>query len=67
MWREAVWKNGRKKLTGRWYYCWAGDYFVVRLDPECSIRHKFLNSEFRVYDESPEFGRWKLVRDQAPS
>ena len=61
--RKAVWKKGNKKLTGSWYYNWAGDYFHIILDIEGktgSINNKFASYNFKVYGEHPEFNGWKL-------
>lgn len=57
---NATWKNGRKKLTGSWSYNWAGDYFLVTLDKRDEITGQ--PRQFRIYDEHPEWGKWKLVR-----
>lgn len=61
MWKDGIWRKGNKKLTGRWIYNWAGDHFWVHIDgkdPETGLERRV----FKVYDDHPEFGEWKLER-----
>lgn len=63
---NAVWRKGRKKITGSWSYNWATDSFYISLKPS---RHTqtFLNHKFVVCDDEPEFSGWKLNRPKNAS
>lgn len=61
MWNEATWVNGKKKLKGRWYYSWGPNKFWISLDSKDPITGEF--RRFDVYGDSPEWGKWKLVRE----
>lgn len=58
----VAWTNGKRRVTGRWTYHWASDRFVVELDqrdritgqPKCIV----------IAGDSPEWGNWKLEREE---
>jgi hypothetical protein len=58
---EAKWQNGRRTVAGRWSYYRPGDFFVVELDQ----RDRTLGTRtktFTVHGDTPEWGRFRLVR-----
>lgn len=61
--KEATWKNGRKRIKGRWYYNWAADRFFIQLDVKDRITSSSVK-EFSVSGEHPEWGNWKLVKER---
>jgi len=61
MWNDAIWKNGRKTLRGRWRYYWAGDYFIIHIDGKDNVTGRS-REPFLCYNDSPEWGKWKLQR-----
>ena len=59
MTREGIWKKGRKKLTGKWYYNWAADCFWICIDgkdPGTGLDRGW----FQVHGDSPDFNGWEL-------
>jgi len=60
MWKKATWKNGKKKITGKWRYEYYTDSFWIWLDgkdPETERQRE----PFNVHNEEPNFGNWKLI------
>lgn len=57
---EAVWVNGKRRVTGRWRYNWASDLFHIELDQ----RDRVTGSTrcFTAGGDVPEWGNWKRVR-----
>lgn len=57
---HGIWRNGKRTVTGCWFYDETGDTFVVELDSydriTGTLRRKI------VYGDSPEWGNWKLER-----
>jgi len=60
--KKATWVNGKKKVTGFWCYNWSADNFTIELDSKDRITGQ--QRVFRVYDDTPEWGNWKLVREK---
>lgn len=61
--REAQWTNGKRTVSGRWSYYWAGDFFTVELDQRDRTTGERTKT-FRVYGDSPEWGKFRLVKNQ---
>jgi hypothetical protein len=61
--RDGKWTNGKETETGRWVYNWAADNFTISLDSRDPITGR--PRTFIVYGDSPEWGKWKLVREEA--
>ncbi len=59
--KTGTWTDGKRTESGRWDYCWGGDYFVVILDSRDPVTG--MPRQFRVYDDHPEWGNFKLVRE----
>jgi len=59
---KAKWINGKKTLTGQWSYNWASDSFYISLNSKDRITGE--NRSFRVTGDKPEWGNWKLVKEQ---
>lgn len=62
--KNAKWKNIKTKkiITGSWTYNWSGNYFFISLDKREPISG--MPIEFKIYDEHPEWGNWKLIRNE---
>jgi hypothetical protein len=60
--KKATWKNGERKITGRWRYIWHRDCFHIILDKKDSITG--LRKELYTHLDSPEWGKWKLVKHE---
>lgn len=61
--RQAQWTNGKKTISGRWHYFRPGDFFIIELDQSDRTTGQKTKT-FRVYGEFPEWGNFKLVRDE---
>jgi hypothetical protein len=61
---EAIWKNGDRRVRGRWSYNWAADRFYVVLDSKDRITG--MKREMCIAGDTPEWGGWRLVRERAP-
>lgn len=60
--KQAIWSDGQNIISGSWVYNWAGNYFTIYLDgndPETGLRRQ----PFRIYDDHPEFGKWKRINE----
>ena len=59
VWTYAVWVNTRTHNTrsGRWYYYWPSDRFVVEIK---GLPRKSIDGE------RPEYGNWKCIKDNPP-
>jgi len=57
---SATWSNGKRAVSGTWDYYWAGDYFSITLASKDRVTGE--QRSFRVYGDSPEWGKWKLDR-----
>jgi hypothetical protein len=63
--RHTTWTNGKRTVKGCWNYYWASDCFVVTLfqrDRTTGASEK----TFRVYGDTPEWGNWKMQKENAP-
>lgn len=58
---EAQWTNGKRTVSGRWFYYRPGDFFSVELDQRDRTTGE-RTKIFRVYGDSPEWGKFRLVR-----
>jgi hypothetical protein len=59
VYKKATWKNGNKKVTGKWTYDWASDQFIIFLDsvdPVTGASRKVVTG-----GDHPEWGNWKKV------
>lgn len=56
--RSAKWTNGKTTRDGWYEYYWPGDFFWVKAGSE-TVR--------KVYRDEPEWGEWRLVRDEQPA
>lgn len=55
MLRPAKWTNGKTVRNGFYEFYWPGDFFWVW----------FGNAAARkVYNDTPEWGNWKLIREE---
>ena len=63
--KKGRWRNGDQVIDGHWQYNWASDTFSIRLDSRDPITG--LTRSFTVYGDEPEWGNWKLERDDAAS
>lgn len=61
MTNRGTWANGKRTVTGHWSYSWASDRFYITLDTKDRITGT--NKQVVTYGDSPEWGKWKLVRD----
>ena len=55
--REAVWRNGKRKVTGHWVYNRGSDTFLIILDSRDRITGQ--QRRFTVHGDTPEWGNWK--------
>lgn len=62
---EAVWQNGKRRVSGRYTYRWAADVFVVYLDSTDRITGAQRRLEVHSDRDYPEWGNWKLVKGDA--
>ena len=53
------WTNGKRTITGCWWYNWASDHFVICLNSRDHITGQL--RQFIHCGETPEWGNWKLV------
>jgi len=60
MFKEAVWINGKKEISGAWNYNWASDSFTISLNSKDRITGE--DRTFIVKGDSPEWGNWKLKK-----
>lgn len=56
-WKEAVWVNGKRRVTGRWLYNRASDRFAIELDQRDRVTR--CNKRLIVAGDAPEWGNWK--------
>jgi hypothetical protein len=54
--KTGMWTNGKRTITGVWNYHWPSDRFIVELK---AGRRKV------IAGEHPEWGNWKLVRQES--
>jgi hypothetical protein len=62
--KEAVWTNGKRRVTGRWEYLWQSDRFRIELDQRDSTTGQ--PKRFTVTGESPEWGNWRREQPNQP-
>lgn len=60
---RATWTNGKRSITGWWIYQWAAQRFYIELDSRDRITGQ--PRSFVTDNDTPEWGRWKLVRPAA--
>lgn len=56
--RRATWVNGKRRVTGSWFYNWNADRFVIIL-----YRNDRVTGQCRrivVAGDKPEWGNWRL-------
>lgn len=59
---EAKWSNGKTIIGGRWEYYRPSDKFFIEIYKKDSITGE-KTRKFSVYGDSPEWGKWKLIRE----
>ena len=60
--RRGKWTTGKTTITGWWCYNWASRTFLVLLDSVDRITGE--QRRLLVHNDTPEWGRWKLVREE---
>lgn len=58
--KNGVWRKGNKTVTGKWYYIWHRDRFIIQLngcDPETGLERE----PFEVSGDNPDFKGWRLI------
>lgn len=60
--KKGKWKNGKRIITGLWEYVWSSDRFYVILDSKDRITGE--NKKVVVTGDTPEWGNWRLIRDE---
>lgn len=63
-WREATWTNGKQTVKGHWTYYRPSDKFFIELNS--TDRVTGLKRKIESYRDEPEWGNWKLVREDRP-
>jgi hypothetical protein len=61
VYHNATWKNGKKKLTGKWAYIWSSETFVIYLNSTDSVTGT--QRTIVVGGDHPEWGNWKIVEE----
>lgn len=59
---KATWTNGKRRVTGYWEYHRHSDRFLIILDSRDRLTGRQRRME--IATERPEWGNWKLVRDE---
>lgn len=62
VWRNGVWKKGKKRVTGKWCYQWSSDTFFIHLDRKDDVTGQTI--EIDVKGDEPNFNGWKLVEEK---
>lgn len=60
---QASWVNGKRRITGSWWYAWGADRFHIRLDSRDRITGT--DRRLTVSGDTPEWGNWTLERPQS--
>lgn len=59
-WKRGTWVRGKQRLSGLWV--WTGSRFIISLD---SVDHiSRMRRRFFVYGDTPEWGGFKLEREE---
>ena len=62
-WHKAVWRKGKKTITGKWAHDWAADRFHIRLASLDEITGR--TRELFVSGDKPDFNGWKRDESRA--
>jgi hypothetical protein len=56
--RSATWSNGTTVLSGKWWYVWASEVFVIQIlnRSRVIVTHK----------DTPTWGRYKIITTELP-
>jgi hypothetical protein len=63
--KSGTWRNGKRMVTGRWWWDGAAQRFRIELNSVDRITGE--NRRISVAGEHPEWGKWKLDRDAPPA